>query len=523
MPTLNSDGSINTSTDGSWDWDNDKVFKAACGLIAGSMVLPKPKRANKPIVRSVEPCLFACWSERSHFSRGTQSSEGWTDADNQFSPGGNYTKYKGNAKYTLQPQYDFKLSLVNTTDESITFDTIELYLSNGAFCMAPAARFQPWIAGTDHAHYELLNDFWMEQEDAEKLQGYFADSSADVYRPLHVTLYSYTEITIGSNQTLAVLKGSVYPQHSVTVYKDGTTPLQLQPNFFSQVFRVEGSKVYNPWWPFTTHVVHHFGQQETVTSVESHCAFSIIDGSRWYEDWNKEYPGHYWTREPEGQTAQDAQRQEEARVATTTVTFTFKVSTTSSRALLTIKMYGTEKKMLVPPDFDGLVEYVVEVPPQIAMTDNTVVELSTEYSITIESEDADDESSAYIVDAVIENNPEIADALPPSFTTEDRETLKFSDSVFLLVQQAPNPEATDNLILTDDAFVVHSMPPANPDISDNLVLADDADIHQIIPVTPDTEDGLTLADDADIQQIVPVTPNKIEQLVLSDSATINNT
>ena len=522
MPTLNSDGSINTSTDGSWDWNNDKIFKAACGLIAGSMMLPKPKRANKPVVRSVAPGLFACWSERSHFSRGTESSEGWTYADTQFCPAGNYTKYNGYPKYTLQHQYDFKLSLVNTTDESITFDTIELYLSNGTFCMLPAVRFWPWIARTQSAHYELLNDFWMEQEDAEKLQGYFADNLIDMYRPIHVSIYGYTEMTIGSGQTLAVLKGSVYPQHSVTVYKDGTTPLQLQPNFFSQVFRVEDG--YDPrWWPLGTHVIHHFGQQETITPVVSHCAFSIIDGSRWYEEWDEEYPGHYWTREPEGQAAQDAQRQE-ARVATTTVTFTFKVSTTSSRALLTIKMYGTEKQMIVPPDFDGLVEYVVEVPPQIAMTDNTVVELSTEYSITIESEDADDESSAYIVDAVIENNPEIADALPPSFTTEQGETLRFSDSAFLLVQQAPNPEVADSLILADDAFVVHSMPPANPDISDSLVLADDAFVvHSMPPANPDISDSLTLADNADIHQIIPVTPNTTEQLVLSDSATIDNT
>lgn len=504
MPTLNSDGSINTSTDGQWDITDDEYYYHVCGRIAASMMFSRraktqdgtPVRMTDDVLISsaslsrvgIPAGLTVCMQLANHFGRVAGLSPQTKDMTYPDS----YIKRNLYDRPQVPTDYVVYYDLVNTSSNFIYFDEIALELQQSDnWASRVDTDCQPFRGHVTAARFvPNETNFTAYEPDIQRVNAWFTDTLRTDAGDQFITLHAQHRIALGAHSyiRLAELQLHVEP---ITVYLNGITPVQMSLNYFGKEFTILGTTGQG--------AMQRFNSYATVDTdrlpVYQHCKIAICAGARWYEKWSEEHPGTYWTYAPIGTQQPDiVEFTEEVQVAER-VTLTVLVDNTGTEpqdATLQISTYDGVYAYTVPAGFSGLLDIQLDSPAQATETPDEPVNITTSYTIAISSPAAEQPSATLIAKQV---KPDQSIPVVPSVFRRHEEQLVFADSVYLSLAGSPAPDVEDTLTLTDDTFINHITPAPEPAANDILVISDDAFANQITPYTGDTIDRLNLNDD----------------------------
>lgn len=538
MPTLNSDGSINTSTDGAFNMNNeDDYYNFVCGLISASMnirgrkstyepgmpdPLPEEKEIVNPTVvpirtRYQQAGLMVCMNILEHTFAG-HVAEAIHPAASVTIPqtprSFYYSKYSGDPHPELPDHVHLSYAVVNSADYPITFDSLNLLMCASNTYSHLWYDYRPWIARVYDADIAESQHYSISDEDKQALKRFFIQvpvvslGGETVWSAPFILVHT-ERTTLFPGECMEFLNVTLYIEQERTVYLDGITPIQLATNCWGMSYGVQDGK---------KDIVHYFSfaydsRDRVTTGISSHCWRGFNFGAPQYEQWSKEYPGHFWTGYPQGEsydTPPDRYGREDNDRTILHITAQVSNQTDHDTTLHVATQAGTQD-FTVPAGFEGETTIDVELPLPISdLTDNTAVDLTSDFNVTID----DGEVTNIVVR--IEQDPTIPVVPKVAYGNEDK--LTFSDGLAcFVIAGAPTPDAEDHLVLTDDITMTHARVIDNTS-EDHLVLTDDIVMTYTHPFTGDIDDKLTLNDAIALNISEGFTGIASEQLSLEDNA-----
>lgn len=545
MPTLNSDGSINYSTDGAFDMDsNDEYYHFVCGLIAASMKMRKPAKQRTSIndlyFKGMERGLAVCWRVKEHIANVVTADDrivgSWTPADQNsyynsaLSPAGDITS---DPAPFIRQNYIIEPWLINSGD-AVTFKEIHLQLvcpgppmtaytpgctkDNTAGIERSYYSFYPYWGVEDSITTILDDDIWTQDEDnRQEVEDYLTghpqtDGPYELHLQVNEELLGGLTLEHGGAVRLCAWAISIKNR---TVYRNGVTPVTCLARYYTRSFSILPATGTLGMTQFNSYA----NKGDVKYPVRQHCTTDYTTGYPTYEGWFDHSNNYhdYWTLVPDSMEVPNEQTSGAEKRTTYKITLRVKVDS-EDEATLFIHTYFGDRQIVVAGGTDGEITVDIEAFDS-ALTDNTQLKVTSDVSADI----AVPSGSANVQITAIELDTDPTIEIPPSFSTGKTEVLTLAESVWLGLQQAPTPEAEDHIALVDDTFVIHTTPPANPNLADELVIADNAHVNQTIPVIPNANEHVSLTDNVLLHQAQPVSPDTSEQLELADAALIDNT
>lgn len=547
MPSINADGTLNTSTDGAFDMDNeDEYYHFVCGLISASVnikgrkageqgvplpVTPSDDDDNKeyidPDVIDIKtptqrPGLVCCLNTPDHFFNYILDDVDPEEAEQrnrEIEARFNYQKRKGDPRWDITLDYPVFYDLVNTSTEAITFNEVVITFNAAGISGWQAAvtqDCQPYGAEIKGGLMRVNQWFTISESDTTTLEAYFGITPSDVMIAAPTVKFTAAfPVTIHPHEALNILSLSMW-LGGKTVYINGETEVKLTPNFWGVEYSIFGAYGQNGQGGFY-HMPSYAYNTSTLTKygIQSHCSLRRYTGARWYERWSEEYPGTYWTYEQIGQTIKKPQSPVTPPTASTKVRITTYVKNpTDTPAKMTIRLYGQQYVYTIPAGYDGQTEIEIDVPPSVSLTDNTSLAISSQFSIDIDR----GEVSHTIVS--VSNDPTIPTIPTVSYLREQKVAL--TDYIGLTLVGARRPDVEDKLVLIDTPYLTHSKPAPSPVHNDELVLVDTAYTEHQVPFTgPTVNDILLLEDKVNLSVVQPFTGAHTDKLELTDSISSN--
>lgn len=546
MPTLNSDGSINISTDGSFNMNNDdEYYHFVCGLIAASMKMRKPAKQKTSIndlyFKGMEKGLAVCWRVKEHIANVITAEDrivgSWTPGDqNSYynSAPATTCDYLTDPAPHVRTNYIVEPWLINSGD-AVTFKEIHLYLdcsgipltfytpgctkANTVGIERTAYSFYPYWGVEDSITTILDDTLWTQDEDnRQEIEDYLTGRNGQNMGPFVLHLQVNEELlgglTLEHGGAVRLCAWAITLKDRV-VYRNGVTPVTCPMRFYFKRFSILPAAG-------SGHMIQMFSyanKGEIKYPVRQHCTTDYITGYQNYEGWF-DHPSNfndYWTLVPDSMEVPDEQTQSTQKKTAYKITLKVLVDS-DDEATMFIHTYFGDRQIVVAGHTDGEITVDIEAFDS-ALTDNTQLQVTSDVSADI----AVETGTATVQITAIELDTDPTIEVPSSFSTEKTEVLTLSESVWLGLQQAPTPEAEDHIALVDDTFVKLTTPPANPDLADELIIADNALVKQTIPVSPDTNEHISLVDSTLIRQTTPVSPDTNEHIGLTDNALLHQT
>lgn len=546
MPSINADGTLNTSTDGAFDMDNeDEYYHFVCGLISASVNIkgrkageqgtrvPRPsddddkKEYIDPDVIDIktvtqQPGLVCCFNVGEHFYNYILDSldpEEREQQEREILARFNYQKRLGDPRWDITMTYPVFYTLVNTSSEPMTFNEVVITFGSAGISTWQTMvthDCQPYAAEIKRGIMRVDSKFTISTEDEAMLESFFQIRPSDVlYASPSVKFTAAEPITIRPYEAVSLLSLLMW-MGGKTVYINGETPVQMTPNFWGVEYSIfgaygqdgNGGFYATPSYAYNTSTNMKYG-------IQAHCSCTHCTGARWYERWSEDYPDTYWTYYPNGTQVSRPQKPVVPDNPSTKVFITTYVKNpTDTPAKMTIRLYGQQYDYTIPAGFEGQTDIEIDVPPSISTTDNTSLDISSQFNISIDK----GEVSNTVVS--ISNNPTIPTIPTISFLREQKVAL--TDYIGLTLTGTRRPDVEDKLLLIDNTYISHSKPAPSPDHIEELVLTDTTYVEHQVPFTgPTVNDILLLEDKINLNVVQPFTGAHTDKLILTDSISTN--
>lgn len=547
MPTLNQDGTLNYNTDTAFDMDDDdEYYHFVCGLISASMQVIGRRAGELPIpfdnpgdntdtdkdktlvdptavgmnVKTQQQGLVCCLNIGSHFYNYVY--EQLTEEEQQeIIARFNYQKKNGDPRWDISLDHKVQYFLVNTSDTTITFDKV--YIMFGAagisnWQSAVTQDCQPYAAEIRGGSLNVNLPFEISAADRQTLETYFEinkSSTVDVGSPV-IEFNARYNVSVPSGAAVLLLSVDIYTGGR-TVYINGETPVKMTPNFCGLSYDIVGAAGSDGHGGFMTTPSYAYNTQTGVTAgIQRHCSRDICTGARWYERWSEDYPGTYFTFTKNGETVDKLRPVTQKTTTSTTVRVSTHIKNdTTSTANLRINMYGQEYTYSVPAGFIGQTDFDIEVPPVSSTSDNTSLEISSQFNISIDKGEVSNTIVQIVQDPTIPANPVIR--------SDKQQQLGLVDKLVIMLAGAQNPSVSDGLVLVDSASVTQQRGAIDHIVSDGLVLVDSTYVTQQEQPSGDTtvNDILVMSDKAIVRSEQPFTGSAVDGLTLTDTTNIN--
>ena len=548
MPTLNQDGTINYNTDAAFDMDNnEEYYNFVCGLIASSMQVIGRPAGNIPSygnstgdttgdddndkvvidptavemnVATMQRGLVCCMNIEEHFKGYSLSLT--EEKANELAAMYSYQKKNGDPRWEIPLNYTIQYFIVNTASVAIPFDRLCIYFNSAGtsgWQFRVKQDCQPYGAVIKGGSMKIESPFETSEENIALMEKYFGIRQVPT-KPGEADLAG---IVIPFNATKMI---SISPSSSVllltlniivggrTVYINGETPVELKPNFCGleyDIFGAHGQDGKGGFYATPSYALNT--QTGVLTGIQKHCSKVIQVGARWYESWSEEYPGTFYTYEKIGETVEETKnttQEKETSAATRVLISTYIKNDTDSVANLRISMYGQDYTYSVPAGFIGRTEIEIEIPPVTSLTDNTSLEISSQFNISIDKGEVSNTTVQVIQDPTI---PTI-----PTIRSSKHQQLGLVDKLVMTLTGAKNPDVTEGLTLVDFAYVTLRRKIDKP-AEDSLLLLDSAYATLRRKIDKPAEEGLLLLDSASITHKTGAIDNKVlDALTLVDQA-----
>ena len=560
MPTLNSDGSINTSTDGTWDWKanhTDEEVDAARYEITKAWTLASIK-FNKALMKPVSHSdikivpggeeLVLCFNTDEHI--GTLVDALPEQIPEQFMHySDSYSSAAGEPAPELPTEISISVDLFNGTGQTIIFDKLHVdYFGGGIYGYDPSDalynKYQPFCCRLDTMNIDFTDSmFWLTEEDEEKMHEMFGDFPTETtpYRPKHqmdfnAPLGQYIELQ--PRALLHVCNIVIRPTHTRKI-KTGNRVRELVCRFFGLYAGFNGAYGVGEeagGYAFATSYALD-SIREIKVGLASHCEFDRQYGA-WQDNGGEEIEEGWKFDEPTPPPPPPDKNRSKRNGKHSEISGRIYVSNSYGGSRhIDLSFYGNKLRYRIPGTFVGWVMFRTKIIGRAGT--GTIQAKSITPIITVDTSDGVACSGLHWY---VENDPDIPEDGPYTENNGSEKLVLTDNIVCFTVTGAPAPIIDDHLVFVDntvinitrqydegieehavlvDNTVVNIARQYDEDIEEHAVLVDNADVTITAGFTGDVEDHAVLNDDLLLNISGPIRKEINDELVLTDNVSVN--